>query len=123
LTIRSFMSVSAPMNLPIILPAEGLGATELPLLALTAALDDPETGLLIFDLKLRLLHATSQVPLLLGLSAETPKDSPDMLQLLSRSDLDAASISLAKSGVAEFAACAQAEPIICAAGIDPVGSA
>ena len=84
----------------------------MPRLALTAALDDPETGLLIFDPKLRLLHATSQIPFLLGLRAETPMDSLDVLQLLSRSDLDAASIALAKSGVAESTGRAQAEPII-----------
>jgi hypothetical protein len=49
------------------LPAQGSGVETLPWLLLSAALDDPQTGVLIFDAHLRLLHVTSQAPRLLDL--------------------------------------------------------
>ncbi|MFL6448369.1 MAG: putative bifunctional diguanylate cyclase/phosphodiesterase [Bryobacteraceae bacterium] len=72
----------------------------LPAPVLTAALDDPRTGLLILDAQLRLLHATSQVRSLLGLSLEDRLDDPDVNALLARSALDSESVAAAKEQLA-----------------------
>lgn len=62
-----------------------------------AALDDPSTGLLILDGKLRLLHATSQIVPLLGLQSGEPLEGKDALQLLSTSALDKESLEKVRS--------------------------
>ena len=75
---------------------------QLPSTVLKAALDDPQAGLLIFDRKLRLLHATSQISPLLGFPSETPLANLDVHGLLAKSVLDRDSISAAKTRIAEL---------------------
>ncbi len=79
---------------------------------LMAALDDPQTGLLIFDAQLRLLHATNQIRGLMELPWDEPLQDSDALQLLSRSTLDKDSIALAKSRLAEFNGDASIAPVL-----------
>ena len=86
------------LNLPIPSP----GFEQLPLLLLSAALDDPQNGLLIYDSQLQLLHVTNQIPRLLELPAQERIDGLSVLQLLSRSALDEASIENAKLRITEF---------------------
>ena len=86
------------LNLPIPSP----GFEQLPLLLLSAALDDPQNGLLIYDSQLQLLHVTNQIPRLLELQAQEQIEGLSVLQLLSRSALDQASIENAKLRITEF---------------------
>lgn len=79
---------------------------------LMAALDDSQTGLLIFDTQLRLLHVTSQIPQLIELQSDEPIESLDVLQLLSKSALDKNSIASAKNRITEFSRNALAAPIL-----------
>ncbi len=69
---------------------------------LAAALDDPQTGLLILDAKLRLLHVTSQVRSLLGVSAQERLTDLDLDGLLASSALDSASVISAKKQLAKL---------------------
>ncbi|MBC7924069.1 MAG: GGDEF and EAL domain-containing protein [Bryobacteraceae bacterium] len=73
-------------------------------LVLLSALEDPNNGLLIFDLQLRVMHATSQIWSMLDVNFEEPITSPEILQLLSRSALDAASVATAKDVILAFLA-------------------
>lgn len=68
-----------------------------PLLPLWAAvLDDPETGLLVIDGNLHVLHITSQAQHLLGLAADIADRLPDLRQLLAASSLDPGSAAAAE---------------------------
>jgi diguanylate cyclase (GGDEF)-like protein len=69
---------------------------------LAAALDDPQTGLLILDAKLRLLHVTSQVRSLLGVRAKERLTGLDLDALLASSALDSASVISAKKQLAKL---------------------
>jgi diguanylate cyclase (GGDEF)-like protein len=73
-----------------------------PLLLLSAALDDPRVGHVIFDSELRVTHVTSQTARLLDLQPGEPAEPLTMLQLLSRSALEKSGIDEAKAKVAEF---------------------
>ncbi|MFL6414617.1 MAG: putative bifunctional diguanylate cyclase/phosphodiesterase [Bryobacteraceae bacterium] len=67
---------------------------------LTAALDDPHTGLLILDAELRLLHATSRIRSLLGVNAKERLADLDLDSLLARSALDSTSVAAVKEHLA-----------------------
>ncbi len=97
-------------------PAPILKVAQLPLSLLLSALDDPRNGLLIFDAQLRLLHATSQIPALMELQSGESIECLDVLQLLSRSALDTASVALAKSRVIEFTDNAPVTPALLHSG-------
>jgi diguanylate cyclase (GGDEF)-like protein len=90
---------TAPMSSVL---ASGPGAAQLPLLLLSAALDDPHIGLLIFNAQLELLHVTSQIPRILALKANQSIAGLSVDQMLSRSSFDKASIEGAMSRIAEF---------------------
>lgn len=87
---------------PRALSVESAGSLPQPVLA--AALDDPHSGLLILDARLRLLHATSQIRSILGLRPEESLDNLDVHALLSRSTLDTRSIAKAESHLTDPAA-------------------
>ncbi len=77
-----------------------------------AVLDDPDAGMLIFDAQLRLVHATSQVPALLGLpTAETPTGA-DVLQLVAKSTLDLDSLARATARISESIRSAAVKPVL-----------
>ena len=95
--VSSFWLQSEPLSLPALL---------------MAALDDPQTGLLIFDAQLRLLHATSQIRGLLELQWDEPMQDLDVLQLLSRSTLDKTSVAFAKERLAEFSGHTPVAPLL-----------
>ena len=81
-------------------PAAGM--EPLPWLLLSAALDDPRMGHLIFDSELRLLYMTSQTPRLLELENRDPVNGGGVLHLLARSALDQSCLENAKAYIAEF---------------------
>ncbi|MDP9170958.1 MAG: GGDEF and EAL domain-containing protein [Acidobacteriota bacterium] len=76
----------------------------LPPSVLLAALENPDSGLLIFDAGLHVLHASGAVWSLLQIHLEPSRSEPDVLQLLSWSALDVPSAVTAKAEIREFAA-------------------
>lgn len=84
----------------------------LPLVLLSAALDDPDAGLIIFDSQHKILHLTSQIPHLLQLPQNTSIAGLTLLQLLTHSTLDQAEIDRAKAYLVESDPNAQAPPVL-----------
>ncbi len=78
------------------------GSPAFPYLILSAALDDPRTGLVIFDSQLRVLHITSQTTHLLNLQRVDPIEGLTVLQLLTQSALDTQCVEEAKARITEF---------------------
>jgi diguanylate cyclase (GGDEF)-like protein len=90
-------------------PARTPGVETLPLLLLSAVFEDPQTGIIIFDAQLRLLHVTSHAPRLLELppqEEQTPARALNVLELLSLSTLDPLSLENAKRGIMDFSGAA-----------------
>ncbi len=85
---------------------------------LREALDDPQTGLLILDAQLRLLHATSQVRSVLGLSFRERFDNLDINTLLARSSLDSTSVAAAKAQLATNSLASPSAVMLHASGQD-----
>ena len=84
----------------------------LPLVLLSAALDDPQTGLIIFDSQYKMLHITSQIPRLLQVSPTESIVGLTIFQLLTRSALDRAAIDRAKAYIVESDPNAAADPFL-----------
>lgn len=80
-----------------------------PLIA--AALDNPNTGVVVFDRQLRPVYVSSQVRRFLGIPAELRVDHLDLLQLLSSGDLDSDSCASAETRILE-ASLAEVEPVL-----------
>ncbi len=79
---------------------------------LLAALDDPQTGLLLFNASGQVLHCTSQIFSLLGIEAGEAFLPCDVTDVLSKSALDKHSIEVAQSRVAALSGDASAEPVL-----------
>ncbi len=99
-------------NLASQLPANASGVDPLSFLLLSAALDDPQTGLVIFDTDFRLWHVTRQTPQILELKSALSMEAMSVLDLLSCSALERQSIELANSRIAEFSGSGPAEPVL-----------
>ena len=83
---------------PLATHASRMSGTEtLPFLLVSAALDDLETGLVIFDCRLQVLHVTSQIPELLGLLPDEPLEGLCLRELLAKSTLDQKSLETIKN--------------------------
>ncbi|MEO8660400.1 MAG: bifunctional diguanylate cyclase/phosphodiesterase [Bryobacteraceae bacterium] len=67
-----------------------------------AALDDPETALLVFDAELILLGVTSQIPRLLELCTNEPLKPQSVHELFSISDLEEISLVRARNQLAQL---------------------
>lgn len=89
---------------PAVVTPLATGIDALPLALLSAAIDDPQRGIVIFDAHYRLLHITSQIAPLLQLkpSLRERTEALDMLGLLSMSTLDESSIEAATRTLKEF---------------------
>ena len=79
---------------------------------LLAALDDPQTGQLLFNARGQVLHCTSQVFALLGIEAGKPSLPRDVTDVLAKSTLDKDSIEVAQRRLAAFSGDASAEPVL-----------
>lgn len=82
-----------------------------------AVLDDPRTGLLVFDRQLRVVHVTSQIAPLLGLPDEprfedTYSPELNLYQLLSLSALDSHSSAAAETLLTRSPGDASREPLL-----------
>ena len=83
----------------------------LPASLIAAVLDDPDTGLLVYDKNLRPVLISSQVRHFLGIPPELNVDRLDVLQLLSAGELDSVSTVAAESRILE-ASVAHLEPVL-----------
>jgi hypothetical protein len=83
----------------------------LPAPLIAAVLDDPDTGLLVYDKNLRPVLISSQVLHFLGIPAELRVDHLDVLQLLSIGELDSVSSASAETRILQ-ASIEHVEPIL-----------
>lgn len=77
-------------------------AGDLSPLVLLAALDDPESGLLIFDAQLRVLHVTSWLHSFCQVPLEGSLQSPEVFDLLSRWELEPACLETVRDSIIAF---------------------
>jgi len=79
---------------------------------MTAVLDAPHTGLLVFDGQLRTVHVTSQVRQLLGIPPELSIDQLDVPRILRMGTLDSLSAASAEIRVVQAGLNTPAEPLL-----------
>ncbi|MBC7927788.1 MAG: diguanylate cyclase, partial [Bryobacteraceae bacterium] len=102
-TQRTYTSTNTAVT-PVLSPAPQISLEEgLSPLVLLAALEDPHTGLVIFDQNLRVMHVTAQLWSLLQVAFEDQLPGPELFQLLTRSALDAESLAAAKEQILALA--------------------